>query len=294
MPGETTTEIDLPGHADRDFGLLTHDSRGYAPYPNVFRLSPVWQHDRVRAQRQPRYLPWNPPGIASKGEVVIPENGTEAVIPMNATGGAELKTWRILVNGTYIQPPPAAAAGTPGAQQQRRRNRGGRLVVSSEFARLTVAPQFLTLKFQAASVEQGKEVDLIVNVNKSTDFPGAAKLTLIGLPNKATTEPVMITSRDTKIVFHLKIDSKTPPGESKNLFCQAVITKDGEPIVHNLGTGRLRVDAPLPAKKPVLSAAGARPASVVTAKGDASKPLTRLEKLRQERKEMLQAGEAPR
>jgi hypothetical protein len=256
---------------------------------------------KVVATRKPGFtapilvsLPWNPPGIASKGEVVIPENGTEVVIPLSASGGAELKTWRILANGTYIQPPPGTAAGGPLAQQQRRGNRGGRLVVSSEFARLTVAPQFLTLKFQAASVEQGKEVDLIVNVNKSTDFPGAAKLTLIGLPNKATTDPVMITNRDTKVVFHVKTDPKTPPGETKSLFCQAVITKDGEPIVHNLGTGRLRVDAPLPAKKPIIPASGVRPASVVTAKADASKPLTRLEKLRQERKQMLQAGEAPR
>ncbi len=258
---------------------------------------------KVVATRKPGFtapiavsLPWNPPGIASKGDIVIPENGTDAVIPISAAGGAELKTWRIVVNGTYIEPPPAAPAGTARAQQQQRRgNRGGRLVVSSEFARLTVAPQFLTLKFQAASVEQGKEVDLIVNVHKSTDFPGAAKLTLIGLPNRATTEPVTITNSDTKVVFHLKTDAKTPPGESKNLFCQAVITKDGEPIVHNLGTGRLRVDTPLPARKPVVSAAGgARPASVVTARRDAGKPVTRLEKLRQERKEMLQASEAPR
>jgi hypothetical protein len=238
-------------------------------------------------------LPWNPPGIASKGNVVIPENATEAVIPLSASGGAELKTWRIVVNGTYIQPPPAAAPGTSAAQQQRRGNRGGRLVVSSEFARLTVAPQFLTLKFQAASAEQGNEVDLTVNINKSIDFPGAAKLTLIGLPNKATTEPVTVTNRDTKAVFHLKIDPKTPPGESKNLFCQAVVIKDGEPILHNLGTGRLRVDAPLPAKKPAVPAAGVRAAPAVTATADASKPLTRLEKLRQQRREMLQARDAP-
>jgi hypothetical protein len=257
---------------------------------------------KVVATRKPGFtapilvsLPWNPPGIASKGEVVIAENTNETVIPLNASGGAELKTWRILANGTYIQPPPATAGGAPAAQQ-RRGNRGGRLVVSSEFARLTVAPQFLALKLLPASVEQGKEVDLIVNVNKSTDFPGTAKLTLIGLPNKATTDPVTITNRDTKVVFHLKTDPKTPPGESKNLFCQAVITKDGEPIVHNLGTGRLRVDAPLPAKKPIVPASGgARPGSVVTAKGGASsKPLSRLEKLRLERKEMLQAREAER
>jgi hypothetical protein len=225
---------------------------------------------------------------------VIPENETEAVIPINAAGGAELKSWRILVNGTFIQPPPAAPPRPPGAQQQRRGNRGGRLIVSSEFARLTVAPQFLTLKFQAASVEQGKEVDLVVNVNKSTDFPGAAKLTLVGLPNKATSEPVTLTNRDTKVVFHVKTDPKTPPGESRSLFCQAVVTKDGEPIVHNLGTGRLRVDAPLPTKKPLRQTAGAKPASVVTVKTDAGKPLSRLEMLRQQRKELLQAGDAPR
>jgi hypothetical protein len=254
---------------------------------------------KVVATRKPGFtapiavsLPWNPPGINSKREVVIAENETEAVIPINATGRAELKTWRILVNGTYIQPPPAAPPGTPGAQQQRRRNRGGRLVVSSDFARLTVAPQFLTLKFQAASVEQGKEIDLVVKVNKSTDFPGAAKLTLLGLPNKATTESVTITNKDTKAVFHLKIDPKTPPGESKNLFCHAVITKDGEPIVHNLGAGRLRVDVPLPSKKAFLPAASAKVASEGKVKADTEKPLTRLEKLRQQRKEMLQARAA--
>src|SRR5262249_13700550 len=54
-------------------------------------------------------LPWNPPGIASKGNVVIPENATEAIIPLSASAGAELKTWRFLVNGTYIQPPPPPA-----------------------------------------------------------------------------------------------------------------------------------------------------------------------------------------
>ena len=80
-----------------------------------------------------------------------------------------------MVNGTYTR----ASARPAGRRASRKRsgggNRGGRLVVSSEFARLTVAPQFLTLKFQAASVEQGKEVDLIVKVNKAADFPGAGE-----------------------------------------------------------------------------------------------------------------------
>ena len=77
---------------------------------------------KVVATRKPGFtapiavsLPWNPPGIASKGNIVIAEKETEAVIPINAAGGAELKTWRILVNGTYIEPPPAPAAGAPRA-----------------------------------------------------------------------------------------------------------------------------------------------------------------------------------
>ena len=56
-------------------------------------------------------LPWNPPGIASKNESVIEENQNEATIPINASGGAELKTWRIVASGTYTEPPPASPAG---------------------------------------------------------------------------------------------------------------------------------------------------------------------------------------
>ncbi len=126
-------------------------------------------------------------------------------------------------------------------------------MVSSEFARLTVAPQFLTLKLEAASVEQGREVDLSVKVNKAVDFAGDAKMTLIGLPNKVTTSPVTITKDTTEAVFHLKTDAKTPPGETKSLFCQVLVMQNGEPILHNLGSGRLRVDAPLARKKPPTS-----------------------------------------
>ena len=169
------------------------------------------------------------------------------MIPINASGGAELKTWRIVVNGTYTEPPPAPPAGA--AQAQRRRNRGGRLMVSSEFARLTVAQQFLTVKLEAASVEQGSEVDLGVKVNKVVDFAGDAKMTLIGLPNRVTASPVTITKDTTEAVFHLKTDAKTPPGETKACSARCLVMQNGEPILHNLGSGRLRIDPPIVKKK---------------------------------------------
>ena len=59
----------------------------------------------------------NPPGISSKGDISIPEGQNEAVIPMNANNGAELATWRIVVNGTYIEIPPGAPQGNGGGRE---------------------------------------------------------------------------------------------------------------------------------------------------------------------------------
>ncbi len=234
---------------------------------------------KVVAKRKPGFtapiavsLPWNPPGIASSGGVSIPEKQNEALIPINADGGAELRTWKVVVNGSSNGP-------------------SGPLLVSSQLAKLTVAPQFVTLAFQAASVEQGKEVDMAVKVNKAVDFPGEATVSLIGLPNKVTTEVKKITKDTPDLIFHLKTDPASPAGNHANLFCQVVITKDGEPIVHNLGTGQLRIDVPLPAK-PNAPAPAAAPKPVVAAPPAAAppKPPTRLEKLRLESKERAKAA----
>ena len=242
---------------------------------------------KVVAKRRPGFtapiavaLPWNPPGTASKGSIVIPEGQNEALIPINANDGAPLSTWKIVVNGTYTEVPP----GPPPANGARRGG-AGRLTVSSGFAKLTVAPKFLTLKFAAASVEQGKDVDLVVKVEKAVDFPGDAKVTLLGLPNRVTTGPATITKDSAEVVFHLKTEPGSPAGEAKNLFCQVVITRDGEPIVHNLGSGRLRIDAPLPTRKNAATTA-AKPASAAAS----AKPLSRLEKLRLESRERAKAA----
>ena len=121
---------------------------------------------KVRAIRKPGfksaisvYLPWNPPGVGSGGGIAIPEGQNEAVIPMNADGGAELRTWKIVVNG---------ASGVA----------SGPIMVSSQLANLTVANPYVGLAFQAASVDQGKEVDMAVKVAKAVDFAGEATVNL--------------------------------------------------------------------------------------------------------------------
>jgi len=231
---------------------------------------------KVRAQRKPGftaaisvYLPWNPPGVASGGGIAIPAGQNEAVIPINADGGAELRTWKIVVNG---------ASGVA----------SGPILVSTQLANLTIAAPFVGLTYQAASVDQGKEVDMAIKVAKAVDFPGEAQVTLYGLPNKVTTDVRKITKDTTDLLFHIKTDKISPAGNHASLFCQVVIMQNGEPIVHNIGTGTLRIDVPLPPKAnapaPAPVAAAPKPAAAT------AKPLTRLEKLRLESKQAKIAG----
>ncbi|QEH33070.1 hypothetical protein OJF2_15660 [Aquisphaera giovannonii] len=230
---------------------------------------------RIKATRKPGfkapisvYLPWNPPGVGSGGGIVIPEGKDEAVIPLNADGGAELRTWKILVQGD------SGVASGP-------------IRVSSQLANLTVASPYVGLEFQAASVEQGKEADMAVKVAKLADFPGEASVTLLGLPNKVTTDAKTITKDSKDLVFRLKTDKASPAGNHASLFCQVVVTLNGEPIVHNIGTGALRIDVPLPPKPaapaPAVAAAPPQPPPAAAA----AKPLSRLEKLRLESKQKL-------
>ena len=219
-------------------------------------------------------FPWLPPGIGASGGIVIPEKQNEALIPMNANGGAELRTWKMVVNGT-------ANTAT------------GPMMVSSQLFNLKITPPYVTLAFQAASVDQGKAVPFVVKAAKGIDWDGEATVQLIGLPNKVTTDVLKLKKETPELIFNIKTDAVSPAGNHQNLFCQVIITQNGEPIVHNLGSGSLRIDVPIVPKTPApVVAAAPMPKPVVAAAPAAvpPKPLTRLEKLRLEAKERSQAA----
>ncbi|WP_169974078.1 PPC domain-containing protein [Tautonia rosea] len=210
-------------------------------------------------------LPWNPPGIGSAGGVSIPEGQNEALIPLNAADNAGLATWKIVVDGSSTGP-------------------SGPVTVSSQLVPLTIAEKFLTFEFERAAAEQGSEAPLLVKINQLTPFEGEATVTLVGLPNAATVEPTTITKDAEEIIFPIKIAPETPEGTHKNLFCQVVITQNGEPIHHNLGSTELRVDKPLPKEQPKAEAA-----APVPPKPEAKKPLSRLEQLRLEEQQRTES-----
>jgi hypothetical protein len=212
---------------------------------------------------------WLSPGLGASGSIAIAEGQNEALIPMNAAGNAELGTFKLAVRGE-------ANIGN------------GNIMVSTPFVNLRIAEMYVNLAFEQAAVEQGKETELVVHVQKQYDFPGAAKVELFGLPNKAVTT-VQEATKDTKdVVFKITTDATTPAGNHQNLFCRVIVTENEEPVIHNIGTGRLRIDVPLPPKKdePAPMPAAAKPAEPAAAP---AKRLSRLEQLRLEQQERQKA-----
>jgi hypothetical protein len=201
----------------------------------------------------------NPSGVSSSTSAKIPKGQTETILPINAAGNAA-------VQDTMIAVRCIARVGN------------GNVESCTPFVPLRIADQYLKFEFVQGAVPQGQEVDYAIKVTKQTDFEGEAEVKLMGLPTNATAEPLKVTKDSTELVFTIKAAENTPPGLSKNLFCQVLVPEAGDMVTHNLGSGVLRVDPPPPPKK---NADG----SQVAAKGKPAKPLSRLEQLRQQQKE---------
>lgn len=207
---------------------------------------------------------YNPPGIGSNASIAIPEGKNEAVIPVTANDGAEINKWKVAVLGE-------ATVGD------------GPVLVSTQLATLEVAEPFVSFGFQSAAVEQGQATDLVVKIEKKRDFDGDAKVELVGLPNEVTSEPRQFNAQAKELVFPLKTTGKSPAGRHKTVLCRAVITVNGEPVNHTLGTGELRIDTPLPPKVAAAPAPMPAAAPAPMPAPPAEKRLSRLEKLRQDR-----------
>ena len=222
----------------------------------------------------------NPPGVNSSREVSIAEGQTEALISINAAGNAQVKPQDIVVR----------ASATVG---------NGPVSTSTPFAKLDVTEPYFKLTYQQAALEQGGESAMVVAVEVTKPFEGEADITLVGLPNKVTAPPMKVTKDTKELIFPLKAEADAPPGMNKNIFCQIVLPVNGEPVTHNIGSGVLRVDKPLPPKVDAPMVAQAAPPMPMEKKPEEApkKPLSRLEQLRLEQQQRLQAqsaGEAPK
>ena len=211
---------------------------------------------------------YSPPGVGTIASITIAENQTEGLFPITANGGARIKNWKtaLLANST-----------TP----------TGVVWASSQLFNLEIAAPFITASIERSAIEQGKSSEILCKINQTTPFEGKAQLQLIGLPLKVTAAPVEIDSKTKEILVKVEIDKTSPVGQHKNIVCSAVITKNGEPIVHTLGRTDLRIDVPAAPK--VVANTPVTPGTPAVVAPAAEKRLSRLEKLRLEQEEREKA-----
>jgi hypothetical protein len=221
---------------------------------------------------------WTPPGLGIQGSAVIPENATEVVLPMNAAPNAATRKWKTAVH----------AVGDAGK---------GPVWVSSQLFTLEVAAPLVSLAMERPAVEQGQQTQLFCKVAVATPFEGKAKVRILGLPAKVTTQELELTKDSKEIAFSITADKTSPAGKHGGIFAQIVIERGGELITGNTGGTELRIDVPLPPKVAPATPApaantAAKPPTAPANPAQPPKRLTRLEQLRleQEEREKAQAG----
>jgi hypothetical protein len=230
---------------------------------------------KVIAKRQPGfagvitvYPLWTPIGMGIAGSAQIPANATETTLFVNAAPNAPVKVWKTAV----------IAVSDAGK---------GAVWVSSPLFKLEVAPPMVTFAQERAAVEQGQKTQVVAKINVASPFEGKAKVQLLGLPAKATAAPLEFSKDQKELAFDVTTD-KTSPAGKHGVFCQVVIEKNGEPVIHNVGGGELRIDVPLPPKAaPTAPPAGAKPTAPAP---PPEKRLSRLEQLRKEQEEKEKAA----
>ena len=236
---------------------------------------------KVVAERQEGFtapialqMVFNPPGVTSQRGVNIPKDKNEAFIRLNANGGAQVRAWKIAVNGS-----------------------SGGIWASSQLATLRVAEPYIDLAAEKTSVEQGKDTEIYCKINQRTKFEGKARVSLFGLPHNVKAAGMEIDAATKELTFKVTVAKDSPAGKHKTIACRVEIIESGESIVHSTGGTELRIDKPLPPPKPKK-----KPPPKVVKKVEKPKPpppppkappkkrLTRLEKLRLQFKKNKEDG----
>lgn len=216
-------------------------------------------------------FPFRTPGIGTRSYIDIPEGKNEVIYSLNANSNAAVGKWPMFVLGL-------ADAGK------------GTVMVSSQMATLEVVPPFVQLALERAATEQGQPADIICKVTTSTPYEGEATVKLVGLPHKVEATEMKLNKETEELIFKVNTATESPVGKHKNIFCELVVTQNGEPIAHRLGSTQLQIDKPLP---PPVDKPKAQPVAkkVEPKKPAAPRVLTPLEKLRLEAEKRKEASQ---
>ncbi|MEM6779005.1 MAG: pre-peptidase C-terminal domain-containing protein [Planctomycetota bacterium] len=202
-----------------------------------------------------------PPGVGVNNSRRIEKGKNEVRIPITANKSAGIGRWPMILQVSY-----GTSAGTT--------------TVASPPIELEVQDAVYNFQFPRVAAEQGTQTQLSVGLETIREIDGDVDFTIVGLPNGVTSpEPTQtVDAGATVVTFPLSVAADAKPGQHKTINIQTRIRRDGEVMVQTDGVGEFRIDKPLPAKKAPAKAAATKPK---TAAPKATKPLSRLEQLRQ-------------
>jgi hypothetical protein len=193
-------------------------------------------------------FPFLPPGVETPATVVIPEGKSEVVVSCVAKATAELGEWPLFVEAKPAsatasrERQPGVASG--GTGRRSRRTTASQPSVASQIISLRTAVSPVTATIAAAIGEQGKSVQFKLKVTSGA-IPLGFVASLNGLPPRAVSKPVKITSPMDELSFDVEIDATTPTGLHPSLSCELVGAIDGQNVVYRVAyPGVLQVFPP--------------------------------------------------
>ena len=172
------------------------------------------------------YMLYNPPGIGSSGSISIPADQNEVDIPLTANGSAAIGTWPIIVLGR-------AQVGN------------GNIDVASQQAPIWRSPTSSSIsRSRSRRPNWARRRTCWCTWRRNVISPATATAELLGLPAKTALvdpKPLEFTQETRKNWCSRSRLNRTRGQASTRRWCaEPIVTMNGEPIVHTLGSGELR------------------------------------------------------
>ncbi|MSR66290.1 MAG: peptidase [Pedosphaera sp.] len=169
----------------------------------------------------------NPPGVGSESAVTIPAGQNSIGYTVYANGGAPIQENKFAILGQATV-------------------NGGTAYVSTQLATLKVADVFFNGSAPLAKSIVGEPMKVVCTLAPGLPFAGSAKLQLLGLPPGTATTEKMITKDDKTVTFDVTTAPDTRTGLYRSIFCQLIVTENGETVTQSFAGGTsIRVD-PIP------------------------------------------------
>lgn len=202
------------------------------------------------------FFPYLPPTITAANKVTIGKGQMTTRYRLSIKPDSPLKEWQLCLSAT---------ANT----------KDGPTHLSSNLIKVAVKEPYLQAKLEIAATTQGEHMSIPCKIAQATPFEGKATLTLQGLPDGITAEPVHFTHTTREVLIPVKVSSNARTGKHSNLFCHIQVPDGAQFIPHNSAHGgSLRIDKSAPQATPKKAP--------LVAKKNPTRPLSRLQQLRLE------------